>query len=48
MVGVIEAEFYVQYMFSNGPQCDTVQEKKWLPFIEVDNLSLHSMAVGSN
>lgn len=27
MAGVKEAEFYVQYMFGNGQQCDMVQKK---------------------
>ena len=40
MPGVKVIEFYVQYMFSNGQQCDMVQKKIMQPatFTEVKNL----------
>lgn len=43
-------EFYVQYMFSNGQQCDTVQKKIMQPatFTEVKNIELHSSPRKSN
>lgn len=42
MVGVKEAEFYVQYVFSTGQQCDTVQKRimQAAIFTEVENLEL--------
>lgn len=50
MAGVKVIEFYVQYMFSNGQQCDTVQKKIMQPatFTEVGNLELHASPTKSN
>lgn len=51
MAGVKVIEFYVQYMFSNGQQCDTVQKKIMQPatFTECRAvLELYSSPIKSN
>lgn len=50
MVGVKAEEFYAQYMFGNGQQCDMVQKKngQTTVLMEAGNFQLHSRAIESN